>query len=109
MEYRLTQLLRLPVWLFGISFTLGTLLLLLNLFGDSDFREISFVLGFLYTATAIFINASIFTALIICSYIFKEDQNIIAQQAAILLINIPIAILYAYIVFNDPFGLTKHY
>ncbi|WP_255418235.1 hypothetical protein [Flavobacterium sp. AG291] len=41
MEYRLTQLLRLPVWLFGISFTFGTLILLLNLFGDEDLKELS--------------------------------------------------------------------
>lgn len=109
MEYRLTQLLRLPVWLFGISFTFGTLILLLNLFGDEDLKELSYPIGILYILTAAFINASVFAALIICSFIFKEQQNRVLQHAAILSVNIPIAILYAYIVFNDPFGLKNHY
>jgi hypothetical protein len=108
-EYRLAQMLKLPIWLFSISFVTGTVILLLNLFGDGELRELTFPIGLLYVLTAVFTNASVFAALVICSFIFKEYQNKILQQACILLVNIPVAILYAYLAFNDPFGLSNHY
>jgi len=105
-EFRLSQLLKLPIWVFGISFTIGTLILLLHLFGN---RDISYAIGFLFILLAVFVNASLFGALVICSFLFKEYQKTILQQAAILLINIPVAVVYLYIVINNPFTTSSHY
>lgn len=102
-EHRIAQLLKLPVWLFSGSFIIGTLLLLINILSDGEIKELSFVFGLLYLLIAGFSNASVFAALVICSYIFKEYQSKILQQACKLLVNIPIVILYAYLVFNNPF------
>lgn len=97
-EYRLAQLLKLPVWLFSISFGIGTLILLFHFFGN---RDISYAIGFLFIMIAVFTNAAVFAALVICSFIFKEYQGRILQQACILLINIPVAVLYVYLVISE--------
>ncbi|MCO6148681.1 hypothetical protein [Flavobacterium sp. NRK1] len=91
LQYRISQLLRLPVWFFGISFTLGTIMAALDIYTSID---ILFAIGFLYVIIAGFINASMFGTLVICSFIFKEYQRNFLQNAAILLINIPVLILY---------------
>ena len=103
---RVAQLLKLPAWLAGISFGLGTSILLLHIYGD---RDISYAIGFLYLVFISFVNASVFGALAICSFLFKEYQKAFLQQAAVLLINIPVVILYIYIVLNNQFLETNQY
>jgi len=101
-QHRLNQLLKLPVWVFSTSFTIGTIILLLHLYGE---RELSLTLGILFIMFALAVNATLFSALLLCSYLFKEYQTEILQKASILLINIPVVVLYMYIVIADPFSL----
>jgi len=103
---RMAQLLQLPGWIAGLSFGIGTLILLLHL---SIKDEMIIGIGMLYLVFAFFLNASVFGSLIICSFLFKEYQKQILLQAAILLINIPVAILYLYVVINNPFTTSSLY
>jgi len=97
-------LLRAPLIVAGASFTIGTALLLYFL-SDPHFEPIM-PIGFCFVVLAFFVNSVVFTSLIICGFILKEYQKEIFTRAGLLLVNIPIAAVYIYIVFNsDPFVL----
>lgn len=81
-----------------ISFGIGTLLFLsYSLF--PKFHILAFI-GYIYLIMAFFINTIVFFYLI---YLFFKENNTedIIIRILILLANIPIAFLYAYIVLNN--------
>lgn len=96
LHYKITQLLKLPIWIFSISFGIGTLILLSYFYGI----EIMFPLGFLFLVFAFFVNAAVAGSLLICAFLFREYQQQILLKTSILLINIPIAMIYCYLAFN---------
>jgi uncharacterized membrane protein YdcZ (DUF606 family) len=70
---RIARLLQLPAWLAGISFSIGTLLLLLYL-GAKD--DLIMGIGFMYLAFTSFVNASVFGALVICSFFLRNTKEL---------------------------------
>jgi hypothetical protein len=87
---------RIPVWLFKISFCTGTLLLVLGML----FRKCDpiILIGFFYTIIAFAVNAIAFVVLIILSFVFRTHSYKIRFNTALLLVNIPIAVLYVSII-----------
>ena len=80
-----------------ISFTIGTLL-----FGTHFLiprSDTLFVIGLYYTLTAIFVNGIMFLKLIYDWIIDPEKRYSTEKQGLVLLANIPIAILYFFIIF----------
>lgn len=53
--------------------------------------------GAAYVVVAFLINILVLASLIICSFVYRKYQRTILKQATILLINIPVAILYIYL------------
>lgn len=94
-EIKLKRLLEFPVWVMGISFAIGTLLLALYMTVENS--EIV-MWGFLYVVTAFGINLSVFIAYALLGYALTEYRRQLMERAALLLVNIPVAILYLYIV-----------
>ena len=92
--------LKIGKYTFWVSFGIGNLFLFGFLFGvgiqNKDIAEWSALCGYFYLFVAAVVNLVIFLALQIygCCYKEKLKQSFIA--AAILLINIPLAILYVY-------------
>lgn len=82
----------------GISFILGTLLLVLFLF----FRELESIVmyGLYYVIIAFIINTFIIFWLIIKFVIRPEKREESLKSIGLILINIPIAIGYFFIVIN---------
>lgn len=82
----------------GISFILGTLLLVLFLF----FREIESIImiGIYYVLIAFVINSFIFFWLIVRLINCSENKIELLQATGVILSNIPIAIGYFFIVIN---------
>lgn len=95
LSIRLNQILELPKWIFGISLAIGTILFCV--FVMDVYRDNIILIGFLYVLAAVFINAVTFATLAVCAYLFKDYRNQILNKAAILFINIPVAILYYYL------------
>ena len=93
-EIKLKRLLEFPVWVMGISFVIGTLLLAFYLVGDN--YEIV-MWGFLYVITAFGINLSVLIAYALLGYALAEYRQQLMERAALLLVNISVAILYYYI------------
>lgn len=96
---RLQQILEFPKWIFGISFTLGTLLFILHVMKAVN-PSVIMIIGFLYVLIAIFINTVAVGVLAVSAYVYKDYQNEIISKVAILFINIPVSILYCYFVFS---------
>lgn len=80
------------------SFFIGTILVAFSLyFGES---ESILVGGFFYTLITAILNSIVFLILIICS-IFDETYRLeLLKTSSVMLINIPIAIVYIYLVFT---------
>lgn len=80
------------------SFGLGTLLFLSHFIFPNYFPILIF--GYIYLLLAILINTITFFSLV---YLFTKEENTedIVIRILILLSNIPIAFLYAYIVLNN--------
>lgn len=77
---------------FWSSFIAGNICL----FGFLIFKEEAFAIcGYLLLPIASIINVTVFLSLIIYGFVKKEHLQICLKSAAILLINIPIAWLYA--------------
>ncbi len=87
---------QIPIWLFGISFTGGTILLALYLINPRT--ENYMVMGYMYVAMALIINSIVFIGLAIASFICRQYQTIILARATLLLLNVPIAVIYFLIV-----------
>lgn len=97
---------RVPVWLFFISLGIGTVLLIGGvLFPGID---LLFMIGFFYTLTAVTINAIAFVALMFLSFVYTCHANQIRINTMLLLVNIPIAILYIYILFSGIFNINPN-
>jgi hypothetical protein len=82
-----------------ISFGIGTLFLIANLLFPKVDQIIIF--GFLYLLLAILLNAIALINLIYQFSIYQLERETIAIRILILLANIPIAFLYANIVFHN--------
>lgn len=94
-QKKLKWLMEFPVWVLGISFTIGTLLLAFYLVGD-NYGIVMW--GFLYVVMAFGINLSVLIAYALLGYALAEYRQQLMERAALLLVNIPVAILYYYIV-----------
>lgn len=89
-------ILQIPLWTFSISFGLGTYILLLFL-TDKDNSD-TIIMGFFYVFAATVINFGLLLFSIVSAIVHKEYRKQILKRTAVMLINIPIAILYFYIV-----------
>ena len=96
-QKKLRWLMEFPLWVLGISFAIGTLLLVLFIIGGGRYSPIMFW-GFLYVVIAFGFNLSVLIAYALLGYVLNEYQQQLMQRAALLLVNIPVAILYFYIV-----------
>ncbi len=84
-----------------ISFIIGTILFSLFLYlGES---KIPIMIGFKFVIVAIVINAIFFFANLLLSSIYSENRIDYIKTCGIILINIPIAILYLYIIISIEF------
>jgi hypothetical protein len=98
MPLKIQELLQVPVWIFGCSLGIGTIILLLHL---TMREEIITVLGFFYILVATLINGIALVVFVTLSYVYRQHQQEILLRASILLLNIPIAIGYAYLALSD--------
>lgn len=89
---------KVPVWAFCISFSIGTLLLLLYMAGE---YELILIAGFLYVLFAAFINSVILLAMVAISFSHRKYQKTLLQNTSLMLLNIPIAIVYFIILTNN--------
>lgn len=89
---------RIPIWLFNITFGIGTLLLILGL-SFHDYEPI-LMTGFFYILIAFVINAVVFVLLMTLSFVFTSHSNAIRANTLLLLLNIPVAILYFFIIIS---------
>jgi hypothetical protein len=94
-ENRVNLLLAVPKWLFNISLCIGTIVFLLTLLPGT--LKFMFVIGSCYIGIAVVINACVFLGLIFSSFAYSHHQKNILMSACILLGNIPIALLYMWI------------
>ena len=103
---KIQDILQLPMVVALVSFVLGTVLFILYWimpYNQITIGQESFslpVAGLFYTVIAFVLNALLFLALIICSFVYRQYQITILKYTAILLVNIPIAILYIYLFFS---------
>ena len=87
--------LQLAKYIAWISFIIGTIFLVTYLI---VFHENILIFGLLYTLCAIAINTIVLLVLLWGLYRQKENRKIIAKRIALFLVNIPIAIVYFFIV-----------
>lgn len=84
-----------------ISFILGTILFALFLYLGETY--ISIMLGFKFVITAVLINAIFFLCNLILA-IFKNENNLEhLKTCGIILLNVPIAITYFYVIIHLTF------
>ena len=98
-EQTIEILKKMPLQVGGLSYIIGTLLLVLyKISGDEDYIPI----GICYTAIAIILNILTFIGIIISSFFFRENQNELIGKALMMWLNIPVTILYIalIIIFN---------
>lgn len=93
------ELLQIPIWTAAVSFIVGTLLL--GLYKVDDHNEKILIIGFYYVSFAFYINLIVFLIMVILSFIYRNHQTEILKHASIQLINIPIAILYLFLIFSN--------
>lgn len=94
---KIRNILKLPLWTAGISFGLGTILLLLYLINKENYVM---VFGFIYVAGALVVNIVVLFVLLILSNILAEYRRQILEATAVMLLNIPVAIIYIFIIFQ---------
>lgn len=83
------------------SLAIGTLLLIVHLVFPYTIQIM--VLGFFYLVFAIFVNGLVFLNLAYQFIVYPFKRQITAIRILILLSNIPIAMLYFYIIFHATF------
>jgi hypothetical protein len=93
--YKVRQLLELPLWTFWISFGIASLLLAFYLTGSST--DAIGRIGFWVIILTLLCNAIIAIVIITCSFAYPVHQAMILQRGTIILLNIPIALLYFFI------------
>ncbi len=96
LPYQILWLKQIPIWLFGISFLGGTILLATYLMNPKSENYIS--IGLSYLILSFLVNSIVFIGLAIASFIYKQYQTIILARATLLLVNVPVAIIYFFIV-----------
>ncbi len=84
-----------PIQSFKICFIIGTLLL--AFFALTENISIA-IIGFIFLVIAVVCNLILFCIQIINSFVYRKYQKQILLHTAVMLINIPIAVLYFYIV-----------
>lgn len=89
-----SSMLFLPGVIFGLSFTCGTALLLVYIITQDNSLLVP---GFLYLYAAAAINLLVLAAMAIFGLYYFRYLLLILQKTSILLINIPIAIGYLYL------------
>ncbi len=96
----INEILKMPLWTFIISFGLGTLILLLFMvcMVNKDNPDKVIITGIIYVLAATVINFALLLFLIVCAFVHKEYRKQILERTAVMLINIPIAVLYFFIV-----------
>ena len=99
---KIKELLQIPSWIFGCSLGIGTIILLLHL---AMREEAITVMGFFYILIATLINGIALVVFVTLSYVYRQYQKEILLRASLLLLNIPIAIGYAYLALSDFFQL----
>ncbi len=92
---RIRLLLSLPKQIFKISLALGTIALLLFIALKSTSL---LIIGFYYVELAAAFNLFALGALIIFSFIEKKHQKTILMKTSIILVNIPIALFYYWVI-----------
>jgi hypothetical protein len=95
MPIEIQWMLKLPVQSFLVFFGTGTSLLLLFIL--TEFLWI-LLFGYIFVAVAVVCNLILFCIQVLNSFIFKKYQAKILLHTAVILINVPVALLYFYIV-----------
>lgn len=98
-DKRVDLLLAVPKWLFNVTLGINTVLFLQALINISN--EFLVTIGFFCLVIVLVINTFTFLVLIVFSFIYKYYQRSIAINSLILLANIPIAILYMFIIVHS--------
>ena len=80
------------------SFIVGTIILILHIYLKDEVGIL--IVGLYYTIAAFFINSMLFSSLIIAAFIKENYRKKLVTSAGILLVNIPIAFLYIFIVYH---------
>lgn len=107
---RIQFILRLPLVTAAISFIIGTIIFsLYYLEKDKPFTVINkeivstaedlLYIGIAYVVLAFLVNMLVFAGLLICAFVYKKYQIPILRNTAVLLVNIPVVVLYFYLLF----------
>ena len=100
-------LIKLPLFVFKWSFVIGTVIFLaywlLRVFKLNTAIDSIISLGLFYVVAATVINTIVFLGTFIASFWHKEYQGQIVSNAFYLLINIPVAFLYFFLVLSVSF------
>ena len=84
-----------------LSFVIGTTLLAFYLYFGENFIPLG--LAFLFIIVAIIVNSVLFVAIIGTTMFRKTHQKEALKTCGLMLLNIPIAILYFYMVVTFPY------
>lgn len=95
-QKHINSLLQVPVITALISFIIGTIFFGLFIAGNEEML----IYGFFYVVIAAIINFVILLLLIAVSFANKKYQTIILLRTSLMLVNIPVAVLYLYLIFN---------
>ncbi len=82
------------------SFAIGTILFMLTFILTSDFKNHLIVIGFYYVGIVLLINLLYLIIMIISLFVTEFYHEYIIKKGFIMLANIPIAILYFFILIN---------
>lgn len=89
------RLIQLPVYVFAISFGIGTLLLVLHFVLP---QYVYTALGIMYILFAIAVNLTVCIVLGMFALVYWPWRQIMILRACLLFVNIPIAMLYVFVV-----------
>lgn len=81
----------------GGSFAIGTLFFAMQLI-QPEVKLVGF--GIEFIGYAFLINIIFFIALIVCSALYRLHQKALLQTAGMLLLNIPVALIYLFILLS---------
>lgn len=89
------------IWLAIVSFVIGTFLFLGYFLFDYPDKDRVIITGLFYTLFALIINAITFIYLLFQYFKHPVKRDLIVIEGFFLLCNIPIAILYFYIILTN--------
>ena len=81
-----------------VSFTIGTILV--ALFAISRSHDAIIIIGFYYIGIAGILNLVLFVSVFLSAFYFWEDRADLFAHCGLLLLNIPIALAYFFLVHN---------